>query len=175
MRRVTRSMVDPRRLPSTNSPQPFNAPRADDQPDEACAASSLPDPSSSPLRSVHTDSFAAVLRELGVSLVVSTYQAGFLILLRAQQDKLNTHFRRFSRPMGLAASASQVALGTSREVIRFYNMPALAEKLTPAGAHDACYLPRHCHFTGDIDIHEMAFGSDALWFVNTRFSCLCTI
>jgi hypothetical protein len=27
---------------------------------------------------------------------------------------------------------------------------------------------------GDIQIHEMAWAEDELWFVNTRFSCLCT-
>jgi uncharacterized protein (TIGR03032 family) len=32
------------------------------------------------------------------------------------------------------------------------------------------------HVTGDIDIHEMAYGTDGeLWLVNTRLSCLCTL
>jgi len=29
--------------------------------------------------------------------------------------------------------------------------------------------------TGDVRIHEMAWVNDELWFVNTRFNCLCTI
>ncbi|MDR9404038.1 MAG: TIGR03032 family protein, partial [Halothece sp. Uz-M2-17] len=47
----------------------------------------------------------------------------------------------------------------------------------PPHRHDACFLPRQVHFTGDIDIHEMAYigSSEELWFVNTRFSCLCTL
>src|SRR5262249_46881248 len=40
---------------------------------------------------------------------------------------------------------------------------------------DACFLPRWAHVTGDVDIHEMAWVGDELWFVNTRFSCLCTL
>jgi uncharacterized protein (TIGR03032 family) len=37
-------------------------------------------------------------------------------------------------------------------------------------------LPRSCHVTGNIQIHEMAWGAGgALWVVKTRFSCLCTI
>src|SRR5208282_4309752 len=55
--------------------------------------------------------------------------------------------------------------------------------------HDACYLPRHGCVTGDIQIHEMAWANPPksakggkeeqatepeLWFINTRFSCLCT-
>src|SRR2546430_2752495 len=44
-----------------------------------------------------------------------------------------------------------------------------------AGAHDACFLPRSCHVTGDIRVHELAWVGDDLWAVNTRFSCLCTL
>src|SRR5262249_11757668 len=44
----------------------------------------------------------------------------------------------------------------------------------PAGRHDACFLPRTIHFTGDVQMHEMAWADEELWFVNTRFSCLCT-
>ena len=55
-------------------------------------------------------------------------------------------------------------------------MPAVAKKLEPPGKHDACYLPRGIHVTGDIDIHELARdGNDELWVVNTRFCCLCTL
>jgi uncharacterized protein (TIGR03032 family) len=53
-------------------------------------------------------------------------------------------------------------------------MPAAAVHLPEKDAHDAVYVPRQKHITGDIDIHEMAFdGDNRLWFVNTRFSCLC--
>ena len=41
--------------------------------------------------------------------------------------------------------------------------------------HDACFMPRACHVTGNVQVHEMAWGGDDLWFVNTRFSCLCTL
>jgi uncharacterized protein (TIGR03032 family) len=52
----------------------------------------------------------------------------------------------------------------------------VAKKLEPAGKHDACYLPRRIHVTGDIDIHELARDvNDELWVVNTRFCCLCTL
>src|SRR5215510_14393978 len=42
--------------------------------------------------------------------------------------------------------------------------------------HDACHLPRRIHVTRDIDIHKLAWArDDALWLVNIRFSCLCTL
>lgn len=128
-----------------------------------------------PLRSVHTTNFPHILSQLGISLVVSTYQAGKLIVLRADGEAINTHFRIFKEPMGLAADRGRLAIGTAQQVWELRNVPAVAQKLDPKGKHDACYLPRNCHITGDIDIHEMAWAAQELWFVNTRFSCLCTL
>ena len=134
-------------------------------------------PEQHPLRSVHTNSFPPILQQLGISLVVSTYQAGKLILLRADDNVINTHFCTFPKPMGLAASREKIPLGSAHQIIEFRTVPAVSERLNPPQQHDACFLPRHLHFTGDIDIHEMAYAGDAqeLWFVNTRFSCLCTL
>jgi len=119
--------------------------------------------------------FPVVLRELGISLAVSTYQSGQLVLVRTDNDTLNTHFREFSKPMGVAADAGRLAVGTTYQLLELRNIPAVSSKLDPPNKHDACYLPRWSHVTGDIDIHEMAYAGDELWFVNTRFSCLCTI
>lgn len=69
-----------------------------------------------------------------------------------------------------------MAIGVAREVREYRNVPAVAAKLEPEGKHDACYLPASSHVTGDIDIHEMAWGENGvLWLINTRFSCLCTL
>jgi uncharacterized protein (TIGR03032 family) len=124
------------------------------------------------LRSVHTSNLPGLLRRLGVSLLVTTYQAGRLVVLRADGDALNTHFRVFPKPMGLAVRGDRLAVGTAMEVWEYHNVPAVARKLPPAGKHDACFLPRLAHVTGDIQVHEMAFAGDELCFVNTRFSCL---
>jgi uncharacterized protein (TIGR03032 family) len=137
--------------------------------------------SPSPLRSVHTTSFAHVLEQFGISLLVTTYQAGKLVLLRADRGVVNTHFRSFPRPMGLALHGDRLALGTAWEVWEYHNVPAVAPRLDPAGKHDACYLPRSGHVTGEVLNHEMAWVTRGpnegpeLWFVNTRFSCLCTL
>jgi hypothetical protein len=48
-----------------------------------------------------------------------------------------------------------LAIGTQRQVQEFRNMAAVAAKLEPPGKHDAAFLPRRSHVTGDIDIHEM--------------------
>ncbi|MGF1498399.1 MAG: TIGR03032 family protein [Elainellaceae cyanobacterium] len=128
-----------------------------------------------PLRSIHTVNFPGILNHLGISLVVSTYQAGKLIVVRADGDLVNTHFRVFQKPMGVAVGDRRLAVGTTCHIWELRNIPAVAPKIEPLGKHDACYLPRHIHVTGNIDIHEMAWGKEGLWFVNTRFSCLCTL
>ena len=127
-----------------------------------------------PLRSVHSTTFPALLEALGISLVVSTYQAGKLVLLRSEGGVVNTHFRTFNTPMGVAVSGERLAVGTALEICEFHNVPAVARRLEPAGRHDACFLPRISHVTGNVQMHEMAWVGGELWFVNTRFSCLAT-
>src|SRR5262245_24569140 len=131
-----------------------------------------------PLCAAHTPNFPQMLRGLGASLLVTTYQAGKLVMVRDEGDHLNTHFRSFQSPMGLALAdgGAKLAIGTTIQVWEFRDVPDVARRLEPAGSHDACFLPRASHVTGNVMIHEMAYGSDGqLWFVNTRFSCLATL
>jgi uncharacterized protein (TIGR03032 family) len=136
-----------------------------------------------------TDSFVAILHQLRASLLVSTYQANKLLVVRAAGSGLSTLVRTFDRPMGLAADARRLALGSRNQVWFLRNAPDIAARVEPAGQHDACYLPRSCHVTGDIGVHEMAWATsplsprgrgaggegEELWIVNTRFSCLSTL
>ncbi|MEM7114421.1 MAG: TIGR03032 family protein [Chloroflexota bacterium] len=133
-------------------------------------------PEQDPLRSVYTSNIPNLFAQLGISLAVSTYQAGKVILMRNDGGTLNTHFRNFSKPMGIANDYARLTIGGTNTVWFFRNMPAVAPKLEPQGKHDAAFLPRSIHVTGDIDIHEMAWSDDdVLWIVNTRFCCLCTL
>lgn len=155
--------------------------------DHASDAPAAPDPP--PLRSVHTTNFPQLLAEARASVLVTTYQAGKLVILRNDAGVLNTHFRNFAKPMGLAIDRGKLAVGTHVEIAEFHNVPAVCAKLDEAvsppsptpgpkppvpALHDACFLPRRTHTTGDVQIHEMAWIEGELWFVNTAFSCLAT-
>ncbi len=131
-----------------------------------------PDAAPSPLRSVHTTNLPAILDHLQSSLLVTTYQAGKLVVVRANGELLNTHFRAFNKPMGMAVGRGRLAIGTAVDVWEFRNVPAVTAKLEPPNKHDAVYLPRSAHVTGDVQIHEMAYVGNEVLFVNTRFSCL---
>ncbi len=129
----------------------------------------------SPLRSVHSTSLGVLLEQLGCALLVTTYQAGKLVIARERDGVVNTHFRNLPAPMGLALSDGRLAVGTTSDVREFHDVPAVAAKIKAAGSHDACFLPRRTHVTGNILVHEMAWAGEELWLVNTRFSCLCTL
>lgn len=87
-----------------------------------------------PLRSIHTSNFSAILPELGIPVFVSTYQAGKLVMLRSDGGRLNTHFRGFSKPMGLAVVGDRLAIGTSVEIWEYHNAPAVGRQLEPVAA-----------------------------------------
>ncbi|MBW3600726.1 MAG: TIGR03032 family protein [Planctomycetes bacterium] len=109
------------------------------------------------------------------SLFTSTYQAGKLVVVRENDGRVSTLLRTFEKAMGLAVNRERLAIGTRREVWVFGNSPEIGAQLEPRGKHDACFSPRWAHVTGDISVHEIAWGGDELWVVNTRFSCLCTL
>src|SRR3984957_5876599 len=104
-----------------------------------------------PLHAAHTANFPALLRQLGASLLVTTYQAGKLVMVRDEGDHLNTPYRGFPSPMGLALAdgGSKLALGTTLQVWEFRDnrdvarrleeLPALTRPGSPR--HDACFLP----------------------------------
>jgi uncharacterized protein (TIGR03032 family) len=160
-----------RRSISPSTPSASNDSKTPDVTSDA-RASDAPNP----LRSVYTSSLPEILSQFGISLAVSTYQAGKVILVRNDNGVINTHFRNFHKPMGIAADHGRLTIGGANTVWYYRNMPAVAPKVQPAGKHDACYLPREIHVTGDIDIHEMAYdGQGQLWVVNTKFCTLCTL
>jgi uncharacterized protein (TIGR03032 family) len=77
--------------------------------------------------------------------------------------------------MGLATHGDRLAIATLRQVWDYRNAPGIAARMQPVGTHDACFVPRAAHYTGDIRIHEIGYAQNELWVVNTRFSCLATL
>ena len=134
-------------------------------------------PAPAPVRitTSHTESFVRILEELNVSILISTYQAGKVAVLRARGGKLFVTYHNFHRPMGIAVSPEQIAIGTNDQIWFFPSAPHIAPSIKGGGQYDGCYLARGSHFTGEIHGHEMEWSGRELWVVNTLFSCLCTI
>ena len=77
--------------------------------------------------------------------------------------------------MGLAVGADAIAVGSRRDIHVLRAAHDVAPGAQPAGTFDAAWLARHSFRTGSIHGHEMAWGRDGLWVVNTLFSSLCTL
>lgn len=124
-----------------------------------------------------SEPFARWLSDLPGTLAITTYQAGKLALLGWRGQQASLLMRQFEKPMGLAVGPGKLALATRHEITLLANAPLLARDLLPdqPGRYDALYLPRATYHTGDLNVHDVAFGGDALWFVNSRFSCLSAL
>jgi uncharacterized protein (TIGR03032 family) len=120
----------------------------------------------------HSENLPALLTELRLSVLLSTYQTGHLVVAAARHGRLVLTFHQFERAMGIAVKPGCIAVCTRKEVWFLREAPDIAARLQPAGQHDACFLTRSAHFTDDIRAHEAAWVGSDFWVVNTLFSCL---
>ncbi len=124
-----------------------------------------------------TPQVAQILHNLGCTIAISTYQAGKLVFLSASdEDNLVQLPRTFNKPMGIALNEhdpNKIALACKDEVIVFKNSPELAEYYPKSPKkYDALYMPRLTYQTNFLDIHDLEFGKEGLYGVNTLFSCI---
>jgi uncharacterized protein (TIGR03032 family) len=127
------------------------------------------------VRHEYSTSLPPLLSQLGVSLLVSTYQVGKVVSVGVASGGLTVSYHNFERAMGLAVKPDGIAVAARAQVWFLRSAPELAPRVEPAGRHDACFLTRSSHFTGEIQIHELTWAGDELWLVNTAFGCLCTL
>lgn len=109
-----------------------------------------------------------------ISLAFTTYQAGKLFFVGTQPSGRTGVFERtFNRAMGLCTAGQSLWLSTAFQIWRFENV---LEPHNSDGEFDRLYVPRSCHVTGDIDVHDIALNEDGTpVFVSTLFGCLATI
>ena len=131
-------------------------------------------------RYAHSPTLPKLLWQLGCTLVFSTYQAGKVIFIRATSpDKIEQHALDFPRPMGLAVSDQRIAVATREEVVVLTNT-SVAESTESrhvdpgilVGAAEGTYVPEKTYFSGEIDTHDLAWGKDGLWAINTLLSSM---
>lgn len=118
------------------------------------------------------DGFAHWLASAGGSVAITTYQAGKVAMVGWNGRQVHITMRHFPRPMGMAARGRQLAVATQFDLILFTDAALLAGSYLSPDRYDALYLPRTSFHTGHLNLHDMAFGEDGLWVVNTRFCCL---
>ena len=128
----------------------------------------------------YSPQFPQVLERGGCSVLVSTYQAGQLIGIGVFEGELTFSFRGFDKVMGLAVGADRIAVADRTQIWSLDEHSEVAPMIDPAGRYDRCWLPRSSRVVGDIQCHEIAWGTTNsgepdLWIVNTLFSCLASL
>ena len=162
----------------------------------------------------HSPTLPKLLWQLGCTLVLSTYQAGKVIFIRAiSPEQIEQRTLDFPRPMGLAVSDQRIAVATRDEVVVITNTsvegppeshyadsgagavgnsayqtgdPEFQHVDSGAGAvgnsayqmGDAAedtYVQEKTYFSGEIDTHDLAWGKDGLWAINTRLSSMALV
>lgn len=123
----------------------------------------------------HSGNLAKLLEQLNCSLVITTYQAGQVITIGRNSQKLSFGFSSFRQPMGIARTPTGLALASKHEVWSLNGQRELAAAIEPAGAHDIAFLARSCHITGPVMSHELAWCGADLVIVNTLCNCLAVL
>src|SRR5262249_43091015 len=105
-----------------------------DVPRESADASAAPEgqngaPRSREVRHEYTHSLPPLLSQLGVSLLVSTYQAGKIVAVGVAGDELALTYHNFERVMGLAVKRDGIAVAARAQVWFLQSAPELAARV----------------------------------------------
>lgn len=112
-------------------------------------------------------------KQTNTTILLSTYQTNKIMIIGQENGQFDMRYKHFPRPMGMCKKDGRIYAGLGHGIYQFSNFTGVAQGLEGGNKYDACYIPQNIHFTGDIDIHEMEYCQDQLYFVNTKFSCLC--
>src|SRR5262249_58246479 len=82
-------------------------------------------PATREIRHEYTHTFPTLLNQLGVSLLVSTYQAGKVVAVGVAQGQLTLAYHNFERVMGLAVKPDALAVGARAQVWLLRGAPDL--------------------------------------------------
>src|SRR5437868_14295335 len=89
-------------------------------------------PAAREVRHEYTHSLPSLLSQLGVSLLISTYQAGKVVAVGVTQGNLILSYHNFERAMGLAVRSDGIAVGARAQLWFLKSAPELAGCVEPA-------------------------------------------
>ena len=105
----------------------------------------------------YTENIPQLLHELNCSLAITTYQANKLILINSTNgESLNNSVSAFEKPMGVAFSKDNLAIATKNSVETYRKIQDNNSEIN--------YYHKLTYHTGDIDIHDLYWFENKLWF-----------
>jgi uncharacterized protein (TIGR03032 family) len=130
-----------------------------------------------PFSCKYTPNLPEFLMQMQASIIITTYQAGKVIFISSKnENELVQLPRTFHKPMGVALQGDKMAIATKDEVVVLVNDKRIAPVYPrKPNTYDNFFLPRATYYTGQVDIHDLDYGTAGLWAVNTSFSCLTLV
>lgn len=122
---------------------------------------------------VHTSNVPELFSRLGITLLVSTYQAQRIMCLSPGRERLSMLMRVFPRPTGMALGKNRLAICCQHLLWIFNTATNVQDMSGNKEPNDVWFVPRRAFVLGDILAHEMALIDDEYHIVNTRFSTIC--
>lgn len=123
---------------------------------------------------IFDEEFPRILFDKKISLALSTYQAGRVMVL-GSLDGLNLHQIPvgFKKPMGISVQDNKLAIATLDSIYFFSNRENVVKTIKlNEKEFDTVFLQRAKYSTSTLDTHDIGFGKGMLWGVNTLFSCI---
>ena len=127
-----------------------------------------------PFSLTYTPELPELIAALGVTLALTTHQAGKLIFVSSPDGQRLVQLpRTFPGAIALGCEPGRLAVASRSEVVVLADTSSLAQGYPKQpGTYDAFFAPRVTYHTGPLDLHGLAWGTDGLWAVVTLFSCL---
>lgn len=122
-------------------------------------------------KSVYSNNFPKIIKDCGISLLISTYQAGKIIAISYDNGRLVQSVKNFDRPMGMYFHKKNLYVACRDEILTFN----LNDSIINDTKHEynSLLLPRVSYNTSFVDSHDICvdrYGS--IVFANTEYSCL---
>jgi uncharacterized protein (TIGR03032 family) len=123
----------------------------------------------------YTPNLPEIMVENQFSVMITTYQAGKLIIIGSEDGKqlVQTPIG-LKKPMGIAIQGKKLAVACLDE-IRFFSSEENPQEVinkSEGSTYDLAYAQRAIYNTGILDVHDLEFGDGIIWGVNTLLSCL---
>jgi len=129
-----------------------------------------------PFSARYSPNLPKLLKELGGTIMFTTYQTGKVIMLSSDGENISQLVRDFIRPMGVSFYNNMMALALGDNITVFKNSSQLAKTYPKKqNVFDSLYYPIATNITSYIDTHDICFSKQGLIAVNTSYSCLVKV
>ncbi|WP_051288127.1 TIGR03032 family protein [Photobacterium halotolerans] len=123
--------------------------------------------------------FPLLLQAMKSSLLVSAHNLDCLFVISSDGEEIKVEHLRVPQLLGIALSDDQQRLSLAAyhqvwDYQRITALPALHASVQSTQGRDAVFYPCGSMTTGHLNTHDLAWGKDRLYMVNTRFNCIAS-